>query len=715
MALKVLDLFAAVGIKPDSDSLRELEAFITDIQQRVAKAANIAPDLIVGGAVQQRERKAKAASAVKEAEKLAKDKARVEAQAAKEAARAAAQAEREQTAASKRAAAEAKRMADRAARERVQAEKAAAREVARVAKEAERTQAKAQKEASDAAKKKADDAQKASQEFASTAAGTFAGLLAILGPMALAGGLRTLAESLATSTLEMDKQATAARVDVVQLSGMSYAARQAGVEVSDLSGAMKSLNDQGKAARKGDEDAQKAIRRLGYTIKDFDRLSPDQKIRAVADGLAKIGSANKRQKVADQLLGEDGANKLKDFLALGSSGINKLQTEAQELGLIIRPEQVKAAKEFDAALAGVKARAGAAWGTFTQQLLPALTELLGTLQAILGKELKAGTPTLKDAGRTVAQLVREFNAWLKANEPLLRQLADLSRDAKLGNTALQTLFATVAALAGAKGILALVEGIAKGKTALQALSAAAAAPAVKLALITAALLLLFAILQDYARWKSGKGGSALERLFGKATEQQLADVKTMLFAVLIAVGLVALAFGALPVAIGATIAAIVSMKDEIADFFSNLIGWLSIELKAEWDASLERAADWINDLRDMMDALVDGLRARWEAFFAWLREDLGRVADVAKIAADLSTGNVAGAGSRLAAQIIGGGAANAGVDAQARLARSLTTGDINVTVTTQATDAEGTAQAVGAELENGVWNRLFQSLTGDDV
>lgn len=715
MALKVLDLFAAVGIKPDSDSLRELESFIADIQQRVAKAANIAPDLIVGGAAQQRERKAKAANAVKEAEKLAKDKARVEAQAAKEAARAAAQAEREQSVASQRAAAEAKRMADRAARERVQADKRALAEAAKAQRAAVVEQEKAQRAAASAAKKKADDAQKASQEFASTAAGTFAGLVAVLGPMALVGGLRTLAESLAATTLEMDKQAQIARVDVVQLSGMSYAARQAGVDVSDLASGMKSLNDQGKAARKGDEDAQKAIRRLGYTIKDFDRLSPDQKIRAVADGLAKIGNANKRQKVADQLLGEDGANKLKDFLALGSAGINKLQTEAQELGLIIRPEQVKAAKEFDAALAGVKARAGAAWGTFSAQLLPALTELLGTLQAILGKELKAGTPTLKEAGRTVAQLVREVNAWLKANEPLIRQLSALSRDAKLGSGALQGLLTAVVALAGAKGILALVDAVAKGKTALASLSAAAAAPAVKLGLIAAALFLLFAAIQDYARWKSGKGGSALEQIFGPATEQQIEDLKTILLVVLFTIGLIALAFGSLPIAVGATIAAIVSMKDEIADFFNNLIGWLSIELQAEWDASIERAADWINDLRDMMNGLVDDLRMKWEEFFAWLTSSLGNAVELGGIVGQLALGNTSGAGARIAAQVIGGGAANAGVDAQARLARSLTTGDINVTVTTQATDAEGTAAAVGAEMEGSVWSRLFGAMSGGDV
>jgi hypothetical protein len=124
----------------------------------------------------------------------------------------------------------------------------------------------------------------------------------------------------------------------------SFAAGQVGVSQEALQTGLARLTKTLGDAKEGSKTASDAFARLGITQDDIKRLSPDEALRRVADGLAKIEDPAKRAAIEVDLFGKSG-QKLDNLLSGGTAALDELARSARELGAVLSDEQIAKADE----------------------------------------------------------------------------------------------------------------------------------------------------------------------------------------------------------------------------------------------------------------------------------------------------------------------------------------------------------------------------------
>ncbi len=177
---------------------------------------------------------------------------------------------------------------------------------------------------------------------------------------------------------------SAARIgfSVESMSSLGFAARQSGAEAADLEAGMRKLARTVTAADKGSKAAADSLAAIGLTASELQRLSPEGQFKLIADRIAAIQDPTRRAASAMDVLGKSGT-KLIPMMAGGAAGINALQQEAAEAGLVLSGLAARDAERLNDAMGklgdAVKATAFSLGGT----LAPALTDLLGDFSASL--------------------------------------------------------------------------------------------------------------------------------------------------------------------------------------------------------------------------------------------------------------------------------------------------------------------------------------------
>ena len=163
---------------------------------------------------------------------------------------------------------------------------------------------------------------------------------AIGAPLALA------TQAYASLGAELARGALRAGVSVEAYSGLKYAAEQSGVSAEMMEKSIGKLSRKLVEAAKGSPEAVQAFQELGLKISDLAKMSPEQKLGAIGDALAKIKSPDLQKSLTEQLFGRGGLELL-PMLAQGSAGISKFTARAKELGLVVSGPAAAAALEFD--------------------------------------------------------------------------------------------------------------------------------------------------------------------------------------------------------------------------------------------------------------------------------------------------------------------------------------------------------------------------------
>lgn len=143
---------------------------------------------------------------------------------------------------------------------------------------------------------------------------------------AAAGGLALAARASQQYGDEIAKASTATGIATDELSGLRYAASQSGLAWNDLQNAL------GKAMK----------------------MRPGVAFADLADELKGIEDPVERANAAMKIFGDDLARKVLPMMMQGGNGIRDLQARAERLGLIVSPEQGKAAERFGDAMADLR-------------------------------------------------------------------------------------------------------------------------------------------------------------------------------------------------------------------------------------------------------------------------------------------------------------------------------------------------------------------------
>lgn len=131
---------------------------------------------------------------------------------------------------------------------------------------------------------------------------------------------------------EIAKRAKLLGVAEESLVGLAAAAQDlAGISGDQFDrGLLEFTKGIAEAAMSGKGDAAAAFDRLGLSIEELSRLSPDQALLRTADALSKVQNAAERLKLADALVGGKNAP-LATMLAAGADQIERIAARANEL------------------------------------------------------------------------------------------------------------------------------------------------------------------------------------------------------------------------------------------------------------------------------------------------------------------------------------------------------------------------------------------------
>lgn len=164
---------------------------------------------------------------------------------------------------------------------------------------------------------------------------------AITGALAI-GGFRQMMNDLD----RIGKLSKRLNVSTDTMQKLSYAADLAGADVEAVAKAMTRATIAGQDAADGLTTMTRAFEDLGINVADFNKLSPEEQIKAVSDAFNASGQSSEAYAAVLKILGTR-AQELIPLL--------KEMSETMDKAPLVSPEAIKGAEDFNDALTGIKA------------------------------------------------------------------------------------------------------------------------------------------------------------------------------------------------------------------------------------------------------------------------------------------------------------------------------------------------------------------------
>jgi hypothetical protein len=214
--------------------------------------------------------------------------------------------------------------------------------------------------------------------FSAVVGGIGAGLSAAAG--AALGGFGAALNSFSDfgSAIQDSMGRTAMGSDLLQT--LAFSAGQAGGSIKDVEGAARTMSKTIAAAAAGNKTAAKSLAAVGLSANQLLALSPDDRFKAIAEGISRISDPSLRAAAAMKVFGK-GATNIMEVLAGGAAGIEAAQRDLQSSGLILSPEDIANADALGDAWGKLTETLKAAWRLIGAALAPTVTSLITVVQS----------------------------------------------------------------------------------------------------------------------------------------------------------------------------------------------------------------------------------------------------------------------------------------------------------------------------------------------
>jgi phage-related protein len=200
------------------------------------------------------------------------------------------------------------------------------------------------------------------------------GTAIVAGAGAAASGLFALTTKTAEYADEIDKLSERTGINREELQRWKYAAGQSGADVGKLEVGIKTLSGIMDDAINGNAKATEAFTALGISIDDLKNKTQEDIFSAVMDGLADMEQGAQRNAIGADLMGKS-YTELLPLLNAGSEGMNDLKNRADELGIVMSEDAVKANVTFGDTLEDIKASFGGVTRGLTESFLPIMQKI----------------------------------------------------------------------------------------------------------------------------------------------------------------------------------------------------------------------------------------------------------------------------------------------------------------------------------------------------
>lgn len=195
------------------------------------------------------------------------------------------------------------------------------------------------------------------------------------GATAAVGGLIAVTNQTAEYADEIDKLSERTGINREELQRWKYAASQSGADIGKLETGIKKLSDVMDDAINGNEKAVESFAALGISIDDLKNKSQEEIFTNVMNSLADMEQGAVRNALGNDLLGKSYTEML-PLLNAGSEGMKELRDRADELGIVMSEDMVKANVKFGDTMADVKDAFGGIVRELTNAALPMLQSFL---------------------------------------------------------------------------------------------------------------------------------------------------------------------------------------------------------------------------------------------------------------------------------------------------------------------------------------------------
>ena len=263
-----------------------------------------------------------------------------------------------------------------------------------------------------------------------TAAKWGAGIVA--GAGAAVGGMLALANKTAETADVIDKLSERTGINREELQRWKYAAEQSGGDIGKLEVGMKKLSDVMDGATNGSKANVEAFNKIGISLDDLKTKSQSEIFDDVMNALADMPAGAERNALGNDLLGKS-YTELLPLLNAGSEGMTGLKERADELGLVMSEDMVKANVVFGDTMADVKAAFGMVFMTISNQMLPTLQIFLDFILAhmpeiqktfeivfdVIGKVIEAATHVIMEY---LMPWLESLFDWVEANLPAIQAI-----------------------------------------------------------------------------------------------------------------------------------------------------------------------------------------------------------------------------------------------------------------------------------------------------
>jgi lambda family phage tail tape measure protein len=185
---------------------------------------------------------------------------------------------------------------------------------------------------------------------------------------------------------------------VEALSGLAAVGRATGTGADMIAAATNKFSKALATSNEDSKGAATALKALGLSFDDFQRLSPDERMKKVADAMNLFQDGGQKSAAAMLLFGKAGAEMLPFMKDLANTG---------ELHAKITHEQAEAAHQFEVQMGKLKLQSEAWKKTLAMELLPTLNDILDAMLELKKSTAETGTVLgegLKTALQTIASL-----------------------------------------------------------------------------------------------------------------------------------------------------------------------------------------------------------------------------------------------------------------------------------------------------------------------
>jgi len=241
--------------------------------------------------------------------------------------------------------------------------------------------------------------------------GAVAGVGAAAGAIGVTAAVRNM-QRVAGELDTLAQQAEFLDVPVERIQELSFAFQALSDEVDseDVIDAMQSLTDAAVDAAEGSDSAQESFERLGLSVEEIRRASPEQLFMMVADQMAAMDDASQQVAAASTLFGDELARRVVPILQEGSEGLQEYAERARDLDAVHGREQVQNIREYSRQMREIRQTVDAAWARAVAENADEFESLGQNLQWIVEDVVPGAISTfnsLVESTRGMAEAVSE--------------------------------------------------------------------------------------------------------------------------------------------------------------------------------------------------------------------------------------------------------------------------------------------------------------------